>query len=85
MQNRSKPDVKNTMQLHSQAKVKFYEEYLTRYLRILYKSSYIKRINIYDIFCGAGVYDDGKEGSPIVAYKAIKEVFYETFGNRSYP
>lgn len=80
MQHKSKPDVKNTMQLHSQAKVKFYEEYLTRYLRILYKSSYIKRINIYDIFCGAGVYDDGKEGSPIVAYKAIKEVFYENTG-----
>ena len=80
MQNRSKLDVKNTMQLHSQAKVKFYEEYLTRYLRILYKSSYIKRINIYDIFCGAGIYDDGKEGSPVVAYKAIKEVFYENKG-----
>ncbi len=80
MQHRCKPDVKNTMQLHSQAKVKFYEEYLTRYLRILYKSPYIKNINIYDIFCGAGIYDDGKEGSPIVAYKAIKEVFYENKG-----
>ena len=77
MQGKSKPDVKNTMQLHSQAKVKFYEEYLTRYLRILYKSSFIKNINIYDIFCGAGIYDDGKAGSPVVAYHAIKEVFYE--------
>lgn len=80
MQQKSKPDVKNTMQLHSQAKVKFYEEYLTRYLRILYKSEYIKRINIFDIFCGAGIYDDGRAGSPVVAYNAIKEVFYENKG-----
>ena len=74
---RQKPNVKNTMQIHSQAKVRFYQEYLTRYLRILYKSEYIQKINIFDVFCGAGIYEDGKAGSAVVAYNSIKEVFYE--------
>ena len=74
---KKKIDVKNTMQIHSLAKVDFYAKYLNRYLRILYLSEYIKHINIYDIFCGMGIYEDGHKGSPIVAYEAIKKVFDE--------
>ena len=72
-----KIDVKTTMQIHSLAKVEFYEKYINRYLRILYSLEYIKHINIYDIFCGMGIYKDGHKGSPIVAYDAIKKVFDE--------
>jgi len=72
-----KNNVKNTLQIHSQAKLEFYAKYLTRYLRILCFSKHIKRINIYDVFCGAGIYDDGGKGSPIVAFDAIKELISE--------
>ena len=69
-----KKDVKNTLQIHSQAKVEFYAKYLKRYLRILYAAKF-RRINIYDVYCGMGIYDDGGKGSPIVAFDAIKEMF----------
>ena len=69
-----KQNVKNTMQLHSQAKVSFYKTYLERYLAILCTSPYIKHINIYDVFCGMGIYDDGGKGSPVVAYDTIKKL-----------
>jgi three-Cys-motif partner protein len=68
----SKQDAKTTMLSHSEAKVKFYETYLQRYLRILYKSDFIEEINIFDIFCGTGIYDNDKKGSPLVAFDAIK-------------
>ena len=77
-----KSNVKNTLQIHSQAKLEFYEKYLIRSLRILSLAQHIKRVNIYDVFCGAGIYDDGGKGSPIVAFDAIKElVSDQSFSN----
>jgi three-Cys-motif partner protein len=76
-QTKPKANVKEVMQLHSQAKVEFYGKYLQRYLRILYRPEYISQINIFDVFCGMGIYKDGGKGSPIVAYDIIKDVFYE--------
>jgi three-Cys-motif partner protein len=70
-----KNNVKNTLQIHSQAKVEFYATYLNRYLRILCLAKPIKRINIYDVFCGMGIYEDGGKGSPIVAFDAIQNIF----------
>lgn len=70
-----KNDVKNTMQIHSQAKVEFYRKYLERYLVILCAAPNIKHINIYDVFCGMGIYDDGGKGSPIVAYDLVRELY----------
>jgi three-Cys-motif partner protein len=67
-----KKNVKDTLQIHSQAKVEFYAEYLKRYLRILYLAKHIKQINIYDVFCGMGIYEDGGKGSPVAAFDAIK-------------
>lgn len=72
-----KSDVKNTMQIHSQAKVEFYKTYLERYVAILCQSHFIKHIRIYDVFCGMGIYEDGGKGSPVVAYDTIKGI-YET-------
>jgi len=65
---------KSELKLHSQAKIEFYVEYLKRYLRILSLAGGIKRINIYDVFCGKGIYDGGGKGSPIVAFDAIREL-----------
>lgn len=66
-----KENSKKTMLAHSRAKVEFYEKYLERYLPILSLSKYVRSINIYDVFCGRGVYDNGGEGSPVRALKAI--------------
>ena len=67
----SKKNSQNTMMAHSKAKVEFYEKYLERYLPILSLSPFISSIYIYDVFCGRGVYDNGGEGSPIRALRAI--------------
>jgi three-Cys-motif partner protein len=67
-------NVKNTLQIHSQEKVKFYKTYLNRYLRIMCLSKHIDRINIYDVFCGMGIYEDGGKGSPIAAFDEIKNL-----------
>ena len=69
-----KINVKTTLQIHSQAKLEFYATYLSSYLRILCFAKHIKRINIYDVFCGMGIYADGGKGSPIVAFDAIKNL-----------
>lgn len=65
---------KNIMLPHSRAKVKFYKTYLEIYLRVLCNSPYIDVINIYDVFCGMGIYNDGGKGSPIEANDVIKDV-----------
>lgn len=68
------PDSKRTMLIHSEAKVEFFKTYLERYLRVLYLAPAISEINVFDVFCGTGIYDNGKKGSPIVAFDAIKEL-----------
>lgn len=70
-----KVDVKNTMQIHSKAKVDFYKTYLERYVAILCQSPYIRHIRIYDVFCGMGIYEDGEKGSPVVAYDTIRDIY----------
>lgn len=70
-----KADVKNTMQMHSKAKVEFYKTYLERYVAILCQSQYIHRIRIYDVFCGMGIYEDGGKGSPVVAHDTIRGIY----------
>src|SRR5437868_5815025 len=67
-------DAKRTMLLHSEAKVEFLKKYLQRYLRILYLAPNISEINVFDVFCGTGLYDNEKKGSPIVAFEAIKAI-----------
>ena len=66
---RKTPNVKTTLQEHSRAKVEFYTTYLKRYLRIVNRVSFISQINIYDVFCGMGIYEDGGKGSPIAAFE----------------
>lgn len=65
---------KKNILIHSEAKLELYRKYLDRYLKILVLTPFIKEINIFDLFCGTGVYDDGKHGSPIIAFDIINSV-----------
>lgn len=62
------------MLAHSQAKVEYYQRYLERYLSIMSASKYISKVNIFDVFCGRGVYDDSGLGSPIRTVATVKKV-----------
>ena len=75
--------VKKSMFLHSEAKVEFYKKYLELYLRVLYLSSVIDEIFIFDVFCGTGIYENGKKGSPIVAYEEIKKLKEKFSANKT--
>lgn len=61
---------------HSEIKVKLLELYLEKYVSIISNSRGIKELKIYDLFCGEGVYENGKEGSPVIILKIIKNIFY---------
>lgn len=62
---------------HSKAKVEFYQRYLELYLIILGQARFTTEINIYDVYCGRGVYDDGALGSAIRSYETIQKVCRE--------
>ncbi|WP_316795328.1 three-Cys-motif partner protein TcmP [Pedobacter agri] len=66
-----KKNVKNIVLPHSQAKLDLYRDYLNEYLPVLMNTPYVSHINVYDVFCGAGVYTDGKYGSPLIAAECI--------------
>ncbi|MDQ0639288.1 three-Cys-motif partner protein [Pedobacter sp. W3I1] len=78
----AKINVKNVVLPHSQAKLDLYRDYLNEYLPVLINSKFVEKINIYDVFCGAGIYDDGKPGSPLIAARCINEniVLFESKG-----
>lgn len=74
---KKKTSSKDVMLPHSDAKVTFYEKYLERYLAIMSVSRWQNRINIFDVFCGRGVYADGGLGSPIRAVQMIRKTKIE--------
>lgn len=76
MIKKTKTDAKKTMLPHSKAKLEYYHAYLKRYLPILRLAKFTKRINIFDVFCGTGIYEDGTKGSPVLAFEAIKDSHY---------
>lgn len=67
---------------HSEAKVKLFGEYIQKYLNIICNDGYTKAIHIIDLFCGPGVYDNGGEGSPVIALKKIKQTYYQFIDKR---
>jgi three-Cys-motif partner protein len=73
--------VKTNVLPHSQAKLDLYKGYLEHYLRVLGHADFCRQINLFDIYCGAGVYDDGKKGSPLLAIDCIKNVNTEIISN----
>jgi len=74
---KSKKETKENVFEHSRAKLEFYKNYLAQYLVVLLNDPYTHTINIYDIFCGIGIYEDGNEGSPIIAIKNIETLLKE--------
>ncbi|QJD77719.1 three-Cys-motif partner protein TcmP [Spirosoma rhododendri] len=68
---------------HSRAKLSLYANYLEKYLAIMSVAPKISKIHIFDIFCGTGIYNDGRVGSPILAYENILKVntFLRGFNN----
>lgn len=77
---------KNYLEEHSKVKVSFYGKYLDLYLTVLINAQSIKAINIYDLFCGVGIYDgDGSKGSPVVAMERIKEQLKRHWKNKDKP
>lgn len=73
MSKTPKTDAKKTMLPHSKAKLEYYHSYLKRYLPVLQLAHFAKSVNVFDVFCGTGIYEDGTKGSPILAFEAIKE------------
>lgn len=73
MAKRKKIDAQKVMLPHSQAKLDFYKDYLKRYIPILRLAKFTTSINIFDVFCGTGIYENGAKGSPILAFEAVKE------------
>lgn len=67
-----KSNVKNVVLPHSEAKLQMYQGYLLKYIQILVASQQFKQINLYDVFCGSGIYEDGKAGSPVLAFETIR-------------
>lgn len=71
---KKRTSAKDVMKPHSEAKVNFYQKYLETHLLILSRVGFVEEIHIYDLFCGRGVYADGKTGSAIRAYETIRYV-----------
>lgn len=72
--SKAKKNVKKNVLPHSKAKLDLYRNYLEHYLRVLNLAPFCTRINLYDVFCGTGIYDDGNMGSPLITRECIKDV-----------
>lgn len=68
-----KKETKENVYPHSQAKLDLYKNYLLHYLKVLGLTPYCSKINLFDIFCGIGIYKDGNIGSPVITNNCIKE------------
>jgi three-Cys-motif partner protein len=78
---KKKVDVKRNILPHTQAKLDLFKGYLAHYLRVLSHADFCKQISLFDIYCGAGVYDDGKKGSPLLAIDCIRNINAEIINN----
>lgn len=65
-----------TMLDHSKAKVLLLQKYLEKYLNIIANDGFTQKINIFDLFCGEGVYENEGEGSPIAILRTLKELHF---------
>lgn len=83
---KKRKNVKTHLLSHSKAKVKLLGEYAKKYLSVICNDGFTEEIQIYDLFCGEGVYENGGEGSPLVILNAINDVAEESRKNdRSLP
>lgn len=59
---------------HSEIKVEFLKKYLEKYLSIMMVGKYFNQIDIFDLFCGEGIYTNKGKGSPIVILETINNL-----------
>ena len=71
--NKKIKEVQLNMFEHSTAKIELYTSYLATHRNILSRVAFIKKIHIYDLMCGEGIYLDDSKGRPIVAMEKIKK------------
>lgn len=64
------------MMVHSEVKIRLLKLYLERYLNILSTSKYFGDIQVYDLFCGEGIYEEKDKGSPIIILETIKNIYF---------
>lgn len=69
-------NTKTTLLDHSAAKVQLLGGYLKRFLNIIANDGYTRRIRVYDLFCGEGVYANQGAGSPIVIMRTVKDLYF---------
>ncbi|MEO6721158.1 MAG: three-Cys-motif partner protein TcmP [Ferruginibacter sp.] len=65
---------------HSKAKVLLLQKYLEKYLNIIANDGYTQRINVFDLFCGEGIYENEGEGSPIAILRTLKDLHFANKG-----
>ncbi len=63
-----------TMLDHSAAKVELLGKYLENYLNVLINVDFFSTLQFYDLFCGEGLYPDGKKGSPLIILDEIRKI-----------
>lgn len=51
---------------HSEQKVRLLHEYLSAYFSVIARDGHTEEIRITDVFCGEGMFPNGKVGSPLV-------------------
>jgi len=61
---------------HSKAKVLLLQKYLEKYLNIISNDGYTQKINVFDLFCGEGIYENNGEGSPIAILRTLKDLHF---------
>ncbi|NTW56844.1 MAG: three-Cys-motif partner protein TcmP [Chlorobiaceae bacterium] len=67
-------DSQRNLYPHSEIKVELLRIYLEKYFLVLGHSTQIKKIYVYDLFCGPGIYENEKQGSPLVILNEILKV-----------
>ena len=66
---------------HSDIKVKLLKLYLEKYINILALAKGVHTVEVFDLFCGEGIYNNGKEGSPVIILRLIKDIYYKATKN----
>lgn len=61
---------------HSKAKVLLLQKYLEKYLNIISNDGFTEKINVFDLFCGEGIYENNGEGSPIAILRTLKDLHF---------
>ncbi|MBL7811044.1 MAG: three-Cys-motif partner protein TcmP [Bacteroidetes bacterium] len=68
-------------QEHSEIKVLLLRKYLEKYISILAHSPFISEVEVYDLFCGEGIYENGKTGSPVIILNLIRDIYLKYSSN----